>query len=293
MSERPEMRAPKLMLVTPAMAKRWLDTTNLRNRNFLPGKIDQYAADMAAGAWALTHQGIAFGENKMLLDGQNRLAAIVKAGVPVWMWVWGDVPVEQNRGVTLVTQDCIDNGGVRSTAQQLRLSYGVANPNVVAAAFKTIRDIAIGSNVRSMSMAQTAFTRQLYGKHVDAILSLGWTGISRRASIFGTLSFCREVALSATDEFAAKFLSMENIAKTSPVMVLMKWNQMHGGTATTSTQRRTFCKIVAGCLLRYIEGKPMERVTTTDDALEHFRSKQKAKVSQICAMCGVDKAATT
>jgi hypothetical protein len=52
------------------------------------------AADMAAGRWQLTHQGIAIGPNGEVIDGQHRLHAVVLSGVTVMMLVTYNVPVE-------------------------------------------------------------------------------------------------------------------------------------------------------------------------------------------------------
>lgn len=66
---------------------------------------------MRNGKWRLTHQGIAFDEFGHLSDGQNRLMAIVEAGVPVRMWVFRGVPRE--------SMDAIDIGKNRTAADTL------------------------------------------------------------------------------------------------------------------------------------------------------------------------------
>src|SRR5262249_7220576 len=45
--------------------------------------IKRYAADLLAGRWGLTGDTIKFGSNGLLRDGQNRLAASVRAGRPI------------------------------------------------------------------------------------------------------------------------------------------------------------------------------------------------------------------
>jgi hypothetical protein len=52
---------------------------NLGNRPKKPKKIAEFAADMAAQRWALTGESIKFSHR--LRDGQNRLAACMRAGV--------------------------------------------------------------------------------------------------------------------------------------------------------------------------------------------------------------------
>lgn len=78
-----EMRT-EVMNITPEMAERWLEL-NLNNRVRSPERENAYARAMLSGNWTLTHQGIAFRDDGTLLDGQTRLHAIVKAGIPVKM----------------------------------------------------------------------------------------------------------------------------------------------------------------------------------------------------------------
>jgi hypothetical protein len=66
--------------ITPAWAKQILETRNNHNREKKPQAIREYAADMKAGRFPRTYEGIAFDSNGVLMDGQNRLHAIVEVG---------------------------------------------------------------------------------------------------------------------------------------------------------------------------------------------------------------------
>ena len=80
-------------LVTPEMAAAWL-RKNKRNRAMNNKRVELYAREIASGNWYLHHQGIGFYEDDTLGDGQHRLAAIVKSGVPVKMLVSWGIPEE-------------------------------------------------------------------------------------------------------------------------------------------------------------------------------------------------------
>jgi hypothetical protein len=69
------------VLVRPQIAAAWLNTINTRNRRLKPRAIEQYANDIKSGKW--TPSRIVFYHDGILCDGQNRLAAVVKSGVPV------------------------------------------------------------------------------------------------------------------------------------------------------------------------------------------------------------------
>lgn len=83
----------KWVWITPELAKQWLKKDEgTQDRNIRSGHIASMAEKMSAGNWVPTHQGIAFDTAGHRLDGQNRLHAIVKSGVSVWMSVYHDVP---------------------------------------------------------------------------------------------------------------------------------------------------------------------------------------------------------
>ncbi len=82
----------KVMVVTPASAKEWLEHTNGKNRLLSKQYVSYLAQEMEAGNWRLTHQGIAFDSQGNLVDGQHRLAAIVKANKSVEMLVTTGLP---------------------------------------------------------------------------------------------------------------------------------------------------------------------------------------------------------
>lgn len=97
--------------ITPAMAKSWLDNRNLeRNRRYSRAIAARYAAEMRAGIWKTTHQGIAFDWDGFLLDGQHRLGAVGIVNRPVDMHV--------TVGCDPDTFDVLDTGYKR-TANQL------------------------------------------------------------------------------------------------------------------------------------------------------------------------------
>jgi hypothetical protein len=74
------------MNVTKALADEWLKQ-NTRNRDVSETVVRRYAAELRGGYFKETHQGIAFDTNGTLIDGQHRLIAISRTGVPAVIWV--------------------------------------------------------------------------------------------------------------------------------------------------------------------------------------------------------------
>lgn len=108
--------------VTPAMAAKWLQQ-NTQNRPISVDRVEKYARDMAAGEWALNGEAVKRALDGTLLDGQQRLTALVKADVTVPMVVVEDLLPE--------VQDTMDQGRARTVADSLGI-HGIKNAPVVA-----------------------------------------------------------------------------------------------------------------------------------------------------------------
>ena len=113
--------------VTPALAEEWLSANN-HNRNVNPKIVEAYARDMAAGAWPLNGEAVKIAEDGTLLDGQHRLAAIVRAGVTLRMIVI--------TGLDMATQATMDSGRKRTFADNLKIEQVTNSPIVASIALR-------------------------------------------------------------------------------------------------------------------------------------------------------------
>lgn len=121
----------ELKRITPALAAEFLTKNVAHNRRLKLAKIAAFARDMKNGKWRLTHQAIAFDWNGELVDGQNRLSAIVKSKTTVDMWVYHGLDPEDFT--------VLDSGTAR-TAGDFLTRHGFGNATSVAAAARlTIR----------------------------------------------------------------------------------------------------------------------------------------------------------
>jgi len=73
--------------ITPDLASSILSKSNINNRPMKLHWVKTLASAINRNEWQLTHQGIAFDKNQMLIDGQHRLMAIVMSGKTVPMIV--------------------------------------------------------------------------------------------------------------------------------------------------------------------------------------------------------------
>lgn len=141
-SDEPEL---KTMTVTPDMAREWLGQ-NVRNRTVKWFKVDKYARDMANGWWQLTADAIRFGTDGRLLDGQNRLHAIIQADTPVRTVV--------ATGLAPETQDAMDSGAARTAGDVLSMG-GVVNGRGVAAAARVAMSLEQGQKMSGARFTNT------------------------------------------------------------------------------------------------------------------------------------------
>lgn len=101
-----------LVHVTPQLAKEWLCKNNT-NRALRDSVVERYARMMKSHEWTVTHQGVAFDVEGNLVDGQHRLAAVLKSGQTI--------PFLVCRDLSLAAYAYIDGGVSRSIADRVKL----------------------------------------------------------------------------------------------------------------------------------------------------------------------------
>src|SRR6266566_6484311 len=118
----------RVQTITPARAAEWLEA-NTTNRPLSRPVVRSFAEAMRRGEGLVTHQGIAFDVNGVLVDGQHRLAAIIEADVPVEVTVFSEVAEG--------TFDVLDTGKRRTAADVLAIE-GEKNSTMLAAMVRTV-----------------------------------------------------------------------------------------------------------------------------------------------------------
>jgi len=156
-------------LITPERAHEML-RQNKHNRPTNWHRVEEYSDAMTRGEWKLTPQGIVFDRDGNLLNGQNRLWAVVYSGASVHMRV--------SRGSDSNVANVIDRGSPQSArdlatrqtgnkhspgeaniARALLAIDGILRPSVDQMAFK----IAENSEVTSHILKASAGTKKTKG----------------------------------------------------------------------------------------------------------------------------------
>ena len=118
----------EIVTMTPAQAAELLSTINTHNRNLSKAKVTKLTHVIVNGDWLLTHQGIAIDSNGVLLDGQHRLAAIVRSKKTVEILV--------SKNCDPASFPVIDTGSRRSAADAVFIAGTTKNSKQIAAALK-------------------------------------------------------------------------------------------------------------------------------------------------------------
>lgn len=105
-----------IVLVTPEIADEWLSTNIENNRTIKPNVWKKYAADMKSGHFGLNPDAVAFNDNGQLFNGQHRLTAIVKSGVPALVFAVFGFPMSDDQLLN------VDTGNRRTAVDNLEIS---------------------------------------------------------------------------------------------------------------------------------------------------------------------------
>lgn len=147
-----------LVDVTPALASAWLGVGRF-NRRINYNTVNKYVRQINSDLWRCTHQGIAFTREGVLIDGQHRLLAIVKANKTVPLVVFLNQSLENFA--------FIDCGRNRSNLDTMRL--GQTDGTLSSLHTQTVRSFLAGRFCRTANRWSNAEINDAYAIHHEAI----------------------------------------------------------------------------------------------------------------------------
>jgi len=215
-------------IITPVMAKEIMDEHYVRlekgeciQRRVAERQVNRYAADMRVGNWKLSPQPITFDVKGNIIDGQHRLAAVIKAGTPVTMMVSRGWPEMKSNGSygDIGVIDVVDRGRPRSNGSQLQL-HGVASGNVVAASATAVAYIAVSGTKNAhpgVTYPMLCYIMDRLGikKHIDAIFNMAIVGTKVGRTI-GPLAYYHTVRPAKAKDFAERVFTLDVDKNTGP-----------------------------------------------------------------------------
>lgn len=274
--------------ITPKIAAEYLTKVpQSKQRRLMPRVVAAYASTMRAGAWTLTHQGIAFDDQEALIDGQHRLGAIVESGCTVELPVYYDLPSKGDQVL-----NAIDSGRARRVGDHLTMQYGYrSNGNIMAAATRTIQSICLPTKLaHTVNIALKII--DIYGEE----LNYCWRSISEMRSlksgtVMGACAFVSKgMSKAKFKDFYAGLMTGENLSEGDPTLTLR--NHLleqaagrSGGTALLSRVSALVC--LAG--YHYQSGTTIKALRYSKLGIDFFIDKQMAEYVAVRKAIGVKK----
>jgi hypothetical protein len=208
--------AAQVVLVTPDLARSWLERLYEGQRNVRPYHLKAIVRDIQEGRWRFTAEPIIFSASDELIDGQHRLFACIEANRSILsLVVWG-VPDE--------SYHAIDSSAKRTGGDALR-SAAVEYPKDVASAVPFVAKWEQGVSLKlsySMSASEIA---EIAERHPGLSESAGRVRLVAR--LYGHRSiptFCHyvfsRVDPAAADDFFYRLGTLENLPKHHPILAL-------------------------------------------------------------------------
>ena len=117
----------EVVTMTPQWASQLLGQTKQRNRKFKRRHLERLTSTIQSGNWYITAQGIALDQDNNILDGQHRLAAVVRAEKPIQIML--------GRNLDPGIFNVVDTGSTRTAGDALDI-LGSSKGKTVAAALK-------------------------------------------------------------------------------------------------------------------------------------------------------------
>lgn len=186
--------------ITPELAQTWLNT-QIGNRKIRKSKVTCYAKKMANEQFGYVADQIAFDENKILVNGQHRLTAIIRHGRTMLMQVcWG---------ASRISIDGIDGGIPKTLPDRLKMFRpDCKNRTAFAATVCCCANLTIGSNVIINGLNDFDPWYSAFKQGIDWVLSLVSDGsrMVKTAAVTGALAFAYKRNPIAIKEFGLKVI---------------------------------------------------------------------------------------
>lgn len=197
--------------VNPAFARSLLES-NIGNRSKKFHKIREYADDMRSGRWRLNGETIKIATDGRILDGQNRLEAVLLADTKVRMSFALEIHDE--------AQQTMDSGSKRNVADKLKFRGVEVNgqkAGVIATGMLVYQNVSAISDTRQIEFVESHISE------IARAIEISSTAMKELGSqkLFGTAAMILD---SVDAEHAETFMQLlgtgEMLARGNPILTL-------------------------------------------------------------------------
>ena len=198
--------------ITPDIAVTMLEG-NTRNRKMNMNKVDFYAEAMRRGEWEVNGESIKL-NGKLLLDGQKRLRACIKANKAFRTLVC--------RGVPPHAQKTIDTGETRTNAHHLEM-MGEKYSTLLASALRYVSDYYSKTLLKRRHLTHIQVDEALaeHPKLREYVALYGATRPITTKSVLSTIHYIfSRIDTTDADIFMDGFTDGAGLKKGSPILAL-------------------------------------------------------------------------
>lgn len=271
----------KIEFITPDKAAYYL--TKIKDgvqRKPSMATIEKYAHAMRQGNWIAGVGAIYISNTDSLLDGQQRLHAVIKSGVSIWSIVVTDITDEAFH--------VLDRLRIRTLGQILK-GLGYSNGNNTIAATKQVA-LCAGYNKPYFELDEFYAVSDAFGSSVEYAVkrAAGADSVARRAAVVGAVAFAHSVNPKKVEEFYDQLIRGENIHSGMPSYALRrslyKVGKGSGGGASLDSILRNS---TLSAIRAHVEGREMKNVIPTENgARKYFESGQKKRCLEMLKSLG-------
>lgn len=247
--------------VTPAQAAEYLK--NMRtNRHPSKHHVGMLAREIKAGRWRNSPQGIAFGKDGQLCDGQHRVMAVVQAGVSVWMMV--------HRGVGEEVFPVLDTGKTRTFSDVLGAMYGLKHTAKLSSLVRVLHKLDLHpAREEKPSQEALIITLERYEARITELLKYV-PGRGYPMTVWGPVLWVRPLMPVSIDAFSAQLSTGINCKEGDPVVALRRLFESRAPSSHTPENAMKYTMVA---LRAVIEGSKLKVVQMNHGIIEWMREK--------------------
>jgi hypothetical protein len=249
----------RLEFITPKRAADDLAKRNTNNRTLSEDTSDAYARDIEGGRWLDVPVCIIYSKAGIILDGQHRLAGIVKANRGRWCLVAYDIPDEASQ--------VIDLGRPRNVSDQRRIVFGDKSAKRRVAIATSIARLVTNDRIGRLTPSEHNHIMQ------ENRTALAWA-MSKpcparfTAPVWGALAFAYAVEPAAVDAFADSLIKAEGAVAAAVNRAIM--SHKSGSPA----DRMNLSLTIIGAVKRHAKGESCMLVKANPEATDRIREKR-------------------